>query len=72
MAYECGYEGGYTDDCGEPTPPVVNVCAAVGWGGSWWAGLTYGGTEFCSLEADEQVVVAPRSNVRELCIVRCN
>jgi len=69
MAYECGYEGGYTDDCGVP---IVNFCAAVGWAGFSWAGLTYGGTEFCSLEAADQVTVGPRSNVRDLCIVRCN
>ena len=70
MAYEDGYEGGYEDGGGPPPP--VEFCVAVGWGSGPYAVMAYGGSEICDLEIEDEVIVEPRSNIRELCIVRCN
>lgn len=40
------------------------------WGGVWWGGLTWGGTIFEAADLGEFEITI-RSNVREVCIVRC-
>lgn len=74
MAYGCGYVDGYIGDCGiDPDPgpdPGPTVCGGIGYGGM---PQPYGGFGSCSDDYGSSIGPdAPRSNVRNICIVRCN
>ena len=64
MAYRCGYATGYQDPC---------FCVPTGYGGGPYAELGYAGYEICAEDVSEaDFGDGPNSNVRNLCIVRCN
>lgn len=45
------------------------VCAPLGYGGGPYGVMAYGGFEMCDVDAETPVPI--RSNVRDLCIIRC-
>lgn len=72
MAYGCGYGDGYEGDCGTDIDSDADpaVCGGVGYGG---APQPYGGYSSCPDEYGTPIGPdAPRSNVRNICIIRCD
>lgn len=53
--------------------PALDACfdQAVGYAGAWYGGTVYAGTPICLEFLDLIGVPTVRSNVQNLCIVRC-
>lgn len=49
-----------------------DICIPMGYAGGPYAAMAYaGGIEFCDEDAENEVIIEPNSNVRDLCQIRC-
>lgn len=51
---------------------MPNICIPLGYGSGPYGLMAYAGYQLCSEEAENEIVVEPTSNLRDLCIRRCN
>lgn len=51
---------------------MIDICIPLGYGSGPYGLMAYAGYQLCSEEAEDQIVVTPTSNLRDLCIQRCS
>lgn len=50
---------------------MLEICVPIGYGSGPYGFMAYAGYEICNTEAANQILPEPRSNVQNICIVRC-
>lgn len=72
MVLFCGY-GGYAEGYGDEACLTSSLCGGLGYGSGILQVMTFGGLALCPGDVGGEETVNPiHSNVRNLCIVRCN